>query len=52
MIEIHDLQICLTTYFITMLGITSHPQTKLATRKALQIFNVLIVCGVAWVVFK
>jgi len=46
------LQICLTTYFITMLGITSNPQTKPAARKAIQIINVLIVCGVAWVVFK
>lgn len=36
---IHHLQIYLSTWFIIMLGITSHPETSPLTRKIIQIIN-------------
>jgi hypothetical protein len=50
--EIHDIQLLLTTYFIFMLGLTSHPETHINTRNIIQISNVLLVCLMVYVVVK
>ena len=39
--DIHVLQICLTTWFITMLGFTSDPRTNDNVRLIIQVINVL-----------
>lgn len=36
---VQHLQIYLSTWFIIMLGITSHPETTLLTRKFIQVIN-------------
>ena len=43
MIDLHVLQLCLTTYFITMLGFTSDPQTTRAGRTAIKVSNIALI---------
>jgi hypothetical protein len=51
-IEIHDVQLMLTTYFIFMLGLTSNPATSPLVRKGIQVSNVFLACFIAWVVMR
>ena len=39
--DLHVLQICLTTWFITMLGFTSDPRTHPHFRTGVQVINLI-----------
>lgn len=46
MIDLHVLQLLLTSWFITMLGITSDSTTKPGTRRMIRLLNVGLVAFV------